>query len=82
MSRDVDLTHEGLPHLLSISRICYFSRFDIQGSVKRKLRTDIRYPLTNLDITPYICPVFRKHPKYNLCAVVVSLPVKLAILKG
>lgn len=63
--------HEAHRHLL-ISCICYLSRFDIQGAVKRKLRTDIHYPLTNLDLTPYICPVFRKHPKYNLCAVVVS----------
>ncbi|XP_063104707.1 inactive ubiquitin carboxyl-terminal hydrolase 50 isoform X1 [Cavia porcellus] len=50
--------------------IFHLKRFDIQGQVKRKLRTDIHYPLTNLDLTPYICPVFRKHPKYNLCAVV------------
>lgn len=60
-----------------MSCICYFFRFDIQGTVKRKLRTDVRYPLTNLDLTPYICPIFRKHPKYNLCAVVVSLILKL-----
>uniref|UniRef100_D6RCG3 ubiquitinyl hydrolase 1 n=1 Tax=Mus musculus TaxID=10090 RepID=D6RCG3_MOUSE len=51
--------------------VFHFKRFDIQGTVKRKLRTDIHYPLTNLDLTPYICPVFRKHPMYNLCAVVL-----------
>ncbi|XP_042132097.2 ubiquitin carboxyl-terminal hydrolase 50 isoform X2 [Peromyscus maniculatus bairdii] len=50
--------------------VFHLKRFDIQGTVKRKLRTDVRYPLTNLDLTPYICPIFRKHPKYNLCAVV------------
>uniref|UniRef100_A0A8C5Y9J0 ubiquitinyl hydrolase 1 n=1 Tax=Microcebus murinus TaxID=30608 RepID=A0A8C5Y9J0_MICMU len=50
--------------------IFHLKRFDIQGTMKRKLRTDIHYPLTNLDLTPYICPIFRKHPKYNLCAVV------------
>ncbi|XP_041587548.1 inactive ubiquitin carboxyl-terminal hydrolase 50 [Vulpes lagopus] len=50
--------------------IFHLKRFDILGTMKRKLRTDIHYPLTNLDLTPYICPVFRKHPKYNLCAVV------------
>ncbi|XP_069844463.1 ubiquitin carboxyl-terminal hydrolase 50 isoform X1 [Dipodomys merriami] len=50
--------------------IFHLKRFDIQGTTKRKLRTDIHYPLTNLDLTPYICPIFRKHPKYNLCAVV------------
>ncbi|XP_021011484.1 inactive ubiquitin carboxyl-terminal hydrolase 50 [Mus caroli] len=50
--------------------VFHLKRFDIQGTVKRKLWTDIHYPLTNLDLTPYICPVFRKHPMYNLCAVV------------
>ncbi|XP_042797983.1 inactive ubiquitin carboxyl-terminal hydrolase 50 isoform X1 [Panthera leo] len=50
--------------------IFHLKRFDILGTMKRKLRTDIHYPLTNLDLSPYICPVFRKHPKYNLCAVV------------
>ncbi|XP_006831718.1 PREDICTED: putative ubiquitin carboxyl-terminal hydrolase 50-like [Chrysochloris asiatica] len=50
--------------------IFHLKRFDIQGAMKRKLRTDIHYPLTNLDLTPYICPIFRKHRKYNLCAVV------------
>ncbi|ELV10629.1 inactive ubiquitin carboxyl-terminal hydrolase 50 isoform X2 [Tupaia chinensis] len=50
--------------------IFHLKRFDIQGMTKRKLRTDIHYPLTNLDLTPYICPVARKHPKYSLCAVV------------
>ncbi|KAK2491991.1 hypothetical protein MC885_005911, partial [Smutsia gigantea] len=44
--------------------------FDILGTMKRKLRTDIHYALTDLDPTPYMCPVFRKHPKYNLCTVV------------
>uniref|UniRef100_A0A8C2W3V7 Ubiquitin carboxyl-terminal hydrolase 50 n=1 Tax=Chinchilla lanigera TaxID=34839 RepID=A0A8C2W3V7_CHILA len=50
--------------------IFHLKRFDIQAQVKRKLRTDIYYPLTNLDLTPYICPVFRKQPNYSLCAVV------------
>uniref|UniRef100_A0A2R9CL76 Ubiquitin carboxyl-terminal hydrolase 50 n=1 Tax=Pan paniscus TaxID=9597 RepID=A0A2R9CL76_PANPA len=50
--------------------IFHLKRFDIQGTTKRKLRTDIHYPLTNLDLTPYICSIFRKYPKYNLCAVV------------
>jgi hypothetical protein len=63
--------------LLQTSYIYFFFRFDIQGTTKRKLRTDIHYPLTNLDLTPYICPIFRKHPKYNLCAVVVSKMARL-----
>lgn len=60
-----------------LTHLFYLSRFDILGTMKRKLRTDIHYPLTNLDLTPYICPIFRKHPKYNLCAVVVSKMLKL-----
>ncbi|KAM6181070.1 ubiquitin carboxyl-terminal hydrolase 50 [Erethizon dorsatum] len=50
--------------------IFHLKRFDIQGQVKRKLRTDIPYPLTNLDLTPYVRPAFWKRPTYNLCAVV------------
>ncbi|XP_058397551.1 inactive ubiquitin carboxyl-terminal hydrolase 50 [Diceros bicornis minor] len=50
--------------------IFHLKRFDVLGTMKRKLRTDILYPLTNLDLTPYICPIFRKRSKYNLCAVV------------
>nr|XP_055132701.1 inactive ubiquitin carboxyl-terminal hydrolase 50 [Symphalangus syndactylus] len=50
--------------------IFHLKRFDIQGTTKRKLRTDIHYPLTKLDLTPYTCSIFRKYPKYNLCAVV------------
>ncbi|XP_013918732.1 PREDICTED: inactive ubiquitin carboxyl-terminal hydrolase 50 [Thamnophis sirtalis] len=46
--------------------------FDCQGSYKKKLKTDIYYPLNNLDLSPYIYPLFRKNPKYNLFAVVVS----------
>uniref|UniRef100_A0A2K6SYM1 ubiquitinyl hydrolase 1 n=1 Tax=Saimiri boliviensis boliviensis TaxID=39432 RepID=A0A2K6SYM1_SAIBB len=52
--------------------VFHLKRFDSQSTMKRKLRTDIHYPLTNLDLTPYISPIFRKHPKYNFCAVVVS----------
>ncbi|XP_070092833.1 ubiquitin carboxyl-terminal hydrolase 50 isoform X5 [Equus caballus] len=52
--------------------IFHLKRFDILGTMKRKLRTNIHYPLTNLDLTPYICPIFRKHSKYNLCAVVLK----------
>uniref|UniRef100_A0A8C5K7K8 Ubiquitin carboxyl-terminal hydrolase 50 n=1 Tax=Jaculus jaculus TaxID=51337 RepID=A0A8C5K7K8_JACJA len=50
--------------------VFHLKRFDVLDTMKRKLRTNIHYPLTNLDLTPYICPVFRKHPKYNLFAVV------------
>ncbi|EMP29148.1 Putative ubiquitin carboxyl-terminal hydrolase 50, partial [Chelonia mydas] len=50
--------------------IFHLKRFDYQGSYKRKLGTNIYYPLSNLDLSPYIYPLFRKNPKYNLCAVV------------
>ncbi|XP_001380549.2 inactive ubiquitin carboxyl-terminal hydrolase 50 isoform X2 [Monodelphis domestica] len=50
--------------------IFHLKRFDCQGRMKRKLRTDIHYPLNNLDLSPYIYPLFRKHPKYSLCGVV------------
>uniref|UniRef100_A0A2K5Q2G1 ubiquitinyl hydrolase 1 n=1 Tax=Cebus imitator TaxID=2715852 RepID=A0A2K5Q2G1_CEBIM len=50
--------------------VFHLKRFDSQGTMKRKLRTDIHYPLAKLDLTPYISPIFWKHPKYNLCAVV------------
>lgn len=72
LPRYVDFIYKWFTNLLYILHIYSLSRFDILGTMKRKLRTDIHYPLTNLDLTPYICPVFRKHPKYNLCAVVVS----------
>ncbi|XP_019359690.1 PREDICTED: inactive ubiquitin carboxyl-terminal hydrolase 50 [Gavialis gangeticus] len=50
--------------------ILHLKRFDCQGSYKRKLGTDIHYPLNNLDLSPYVYPLFRKNPKYSLCAVV------------
>ncbi|XP_025021763.1 inactive ubiquitin carboxyl-terminal hydrolase 50 [Python bivittatus] len=50
--------------------IFHLKRFDCQGSYKKKLKTDIYYPLINLDLSPYIYPLFRKNPKYNLFAVV------------
>ncbi|XP_058283191.1 inactive ubiquitin carboxyl-terminal hydrolase 50 [Hylobates moloch] len=64
-----------IAHLISIPILLCFPEhavrlFDIQGTTKRKLRTDIHYPLTNLDLTPYTCSIFRKYPKYDLSAVV------------
>ncbi|XP_028922103.1 inactive ubiquitin carboxyl-terminal hydrolase 50 isoform X1 [Ornithorhynchus anatinus] len=50
--------------------IFHLKRFECYGKMKRKLRTNIRYPLANLDLSPYIYPPCRKHPKYNLWAVV------------
>uniref|UniRef100_A0A8D0H3J2 Ubiquitin carboxyl-terminal hydrolase 50 n=1 Tax=Sphenodon punctatus TaxID=8508 RepID=A0A8D0H3J2_SPHPU len=50
--------------------IFHLKRFDCQGSYKKKLRTEIYYPLNNLDLSPYIYPLVRKNPKYSLFAVV------------
>uniref|UniRef100_A0A8D0EBM0 Ubiquitin carboxyl-terminal hydrolase 50 n=1 Tax=Salvator merianae TaxID=96440 RepID=A0A8D0EBM0_SALMN len=50
--------------------IFHLKRFDCQGNYKKKLTTDIYYPLINLDLSPYIYPLFRKNPKYSLFAVV------------
>ncbi|XP_033023435.1 putative ubiquitin carboxyl-terminal hydrolase 50 [Lacerta agilis] len=50
--------------------IFHLKRFDCQGSYKKKLKTDIYYPLNNLDLSSYIYPLFRKNPKYSLFAVV------------
>ncbi|XP_066491259.1 ubiquitin carboxyl-terminal hydrolase 50 [Tiliqua scincoides] len=50
--------------------IFHLKRFECQGSYKKKLRTDIYYPLNNLDLSCYIYPLFRKNPKYHLFGVV------------
>ncbi|NXY83551.1 UBP50 hydrolase, partial [Alcedo cyanopectus] len=50
--------------------IFHLKRFEWQGTYRKKLSTNICYPLTNLDLSPYVSsPVF-KEAKYNLCAVV------------
>ncbi|XP_062819655.1 inactive ubiquitin carboxyl-terminal hydrolase 50 [Anolis carolinensis] len=50
--------------------VFHLKRFDCQGLYKKKLKTDIYYPLNNLDLSSYIYPLFRKNPKYSLFAVV------------
>ncbi|XP_050759468.1 inactive ubiquitin carboxyl-terminal hydrolase 50 [Gymnogyps californianus] len=50
--------------------IFHLKRFEWQGKDKRKLSTDICYPLSNLDLSPYSSPLFRKDAEYSLCAVV------------
>ncbi|XP_025901473.1 inactive ubiquitin carboxyl-terminal hydrolase 50 [Nothoprocta perdicaria] len=50
--------------------IFHLKRFDCQGTYKKKLLTDICYPLSNLDLSPYSSPLFRRNCKYSLCAVV------------
>nr|XP_009503602.1 PREDICTED: inactive ubiquitin carboxyl-terminal hydrolase 50 [Phalacrocorax carbo] len=50
--------------------IFHLKRFEWQGEHKRKLSTDICYPLSNLDLSPYSSPHFCKDAEYSLCAVV------------
>ncbi|NWX42651.1 UBP50 hydrolase, partial [Steatornis caripensis] len=50
--------------------IFHLKRFEWQGKHKRKLSTDICYPLSNLDLSPYSSPLSCKDGEYSLCAVV------------
>ncbi|NWI31265.1 UBP50 hydrolase, partial [Sula dactylatra] len=50
--------------------IFHLKRFEWQGKHKRKLSTNICYPLSNLDLCPYSSPHFCKDAEYSLCAVV------------
>ncbi|NXI69671.1 UBP50 hydrolase, partial [Anseranas semipalmata] len=50
--------------------IFHLKRFEWQGNYKKKLLTDICYPLSNLDLSPYSYPLFHKNSEYSLCAVV------------
>ncbi|KAM8972278.1 ubiquitin carboxyl-terminal hydrolase 50 [Pelodytes ibericus] len=50
--------------------IFHFKRFEYQGQIRRKLNTNINFPLKNLDLSPFLSPNKVKHSKYNLYAVV------------
>ncbi|KFV09243.1 Putative ubiquitin carboxyl-terminal hydrolase 50, partial [Tauraco erythrolophus] len=50
--------------------IFHLKRFEWQGRHRRKLSTDICYPLSNLDLSPYSSPPFCTEAAYSLCAVV------------
>ncbi|NXI52592.1 UBP50 hydrolase, partial [Chloroceryle aenea] len=50
--------------------IFHLKRFECQGKHRKKLSTDIHYPLNNLDLSPYISSLFCKDAEYSLCAVV------------
>ncbi|XP_069481062.1 ubiquitin carboxyl-terminal hydrolase 50 isoform X2 [Ambystoma mexicanum] len=58
--------------ILKAPRIIIFhlKRFDCRDRIKRKLKTDVHYPLRNLDMSPYCSIPFQRLPKYNLYAVV------------
>ncbi|XP_009875969.1 PREDICTED: putative ubiquitin carboxyl-terminal hydrolase 50 [Apaloderma vittatum] len=50
--------------------IFHLKRFEWQGNHRRKLSTDICYPLSNLDLSPYSSPPSCLDAEYSLCAVV------------
>ncbi|MEE6503183.1 hypothetical protein FKM82_004763 [Ascaphus truei] len=49
--------------------IFHLKRFEYQGQIKRKLKTNVTFPVKNLDLSSFISPIKGKHPKYNLYAV-------------
>ncbi|NXN47499.1 UBP50 hydrolase, partial [Rhinoptilus africanus] len=50
--------------------IFHLKRFEWQDKRKGKLSTNIRYPLSNLDLSPYAASPFCRDAEYSLCAVV------------
>ncbi|NWR69095.1 UBP50 hydrolase, partial [Centropus unirufus] len=50
--------------------IFHLKRFEWQGEGERKLSTDICYPLSNLDLSPYTSSLPCREAGYSLCAVV------------
>ncbi|NXO48022.1 UBP50 hydrolase, partial [Aramus guarauna] len=50
--------------------IFHLKRFEWQGKHKRKLSTEICYPLSSLDLSPYSSPFCCQDTEYSLCAVV------------
>ncbi|XP_075064035.1 ubiquitin carboxyl-terminal hydrolase 50 [Mixophyes fleayi] len=50
--------------------ILHLKRFEYQGQVKRKLKTNVIFPLHNLDLSPFVSTFNVKHLMYNLYSVV------------
>ncbi|NXC45061.1 UBP50 hydrolase, partial [Penelope pileata] len=50
--------------------VFHLKRFEWQGNHKKKLLTDICFPLSNLDLSPYSYPLCCNISAYSLCAVV------------
>ncbi|KAM5171887.1 ubiquitin carboxyl-terminal hydrolase 50 [Mantella aurantiaca] len=50
--------------------ILHLKRFEYQDQVRRKLKTNVIFPLTNLDISPFVTTSNDNPPKYNLYSVV------------
>ncbi|KAL2088896.1 hypothetical protein ACEWY4_015795 [Coilia grayii] len=50
--------------------ILHLKRFECQGQTKKKLRTNVIFPLNNLDLTPYLSSASSQHSSYSLYGVV------------
>ncbi|NXN50643.1 UBP50 hydrolase, partial [Rynchops niger] len=50
--------------------VFHLKRFEWRDKHKGKLSTTIRYPLSNLDLSPYAALPFCRDAEYSLCAVV------------
>ncbi|KAM9311886.1 ubiquitin carboxyl-terminal hydrolase 50 [Gastrophryne carolinensis] len=50
--------------------ILHLKRFEYQGQVKQKLKTNVIFPLHNLDLSPFVASCSVRHLKYNLYSVV------------
>ncbi|XP_069812709.1 ubiquitin carboxyl-terminal hydrolase 50 [Dendropsophus ebraccatus] len=55
-----------LPKIL----VLHLKRFEYKGQQKRKLKTNVDFPLNNLDLTPFLPTFYVKHQKYRLYAIV------------
>ncbi|KFQ22700.1 Putative ubiquitin carboxyl-terminal hydrolase 50, partial [Merops nubicus] len=50
--------------------IFHLKRFEWQGKQRRKLSTNVHYPLSNLELSPYSSSLLCEGAEYSLCAVV------------
>ncbi|XP_068131488.1 ubiquitin carboxyl-terminal hydrolase 50 isoform X2 [Hyperolius riggenbachi] len=48
----------------------HLKRFEFRGGVKKKLKTNVTFPLENLDMSPFLSTYYVQYPKYNLYSVV------------
>lgn len=52
--------------------IVHLKRFEFTKSRAGKIKDLVEFPLTNLDIKPYVSRMQKDHPSYDLFAVMVS----------
>ncbi|KAJ8340401.1 hypothetical protein SKAU_G00350340 [Synaphobranchus kaupii] len=50
--------------------VLHLKRFECRGNHKKKLKTNVVFPLENLDLTPFSPNLSPRHSKYSLYAVV------------